>query len=50
MQKVAAFIFGHVAKQLKAKTGQCWSDLVVGDMENKKYLDLLSKGGLQIPS
>ena len=49
MQKVTAFIFGDVTKQLKEKTWQCWSDLLVGDTENMEYLNFLSRGGLQIP-
>ena len=42
-------ISGHVAEQLKAKTGQCWFDLLIGDTESREYLDFLSRGGLQIP-
>ena len=50
MQKVTAFIFGDVAKQLKENTWQCWSDLLVefGVFE-MEYLNLRSRGGLQIP-
>ena len=50
MQKMTAFIFGDVAKQLKEKRWQCWPDLLVGDTENREYLNFLSRGGLQIPS
>ena len=38
-QEGDASISGYVAKQLKAKAGQCWSHLLIGDAENREYLD-----------
>ena len=49
-QELAVHIYGYVAKQLKSNAGLCCADLLVGNTENKAYLDLLSRGGLQIPS
>ena len=40
-QEVPTFIFGHVAKHLKPKTGQ------YVDTENWEYLDLLSRSCLK---
>ena len=49
-QEVAVHISGYVAKQLKANTGLCCDDLLVGNTAYREYLNLLLRGGLQIPS
>ena len=41
--------FWRCRQAFEGKTWPCWCDLLVGDTENMKFLDLLSRGGLQIP-
>ena len=49
-QEVAAFISGYIAKKLTGRTEHCCANLLTGNTENREYLDLMSRGGLQVPS
>ena len=49
-REVASYVAGYVAKQINSTTNNCSDCFIVGECEDKKYLNLISRGGLLSPS
>ena len=49
-KEVVVYISGYIVQKIKHNSEMCCSNLLIGEPKDVKYLKLLSRGGLFIPS
>ena len=49
-KEVVVYISGYIVQKIKHNSEMCCSYLIIGEPKDVKYLKLLSRGGLFIPS